>query len=861
MITDGADNQVTVDALADATANAKERISSHVLRTPTIRLPWLDAPGLEVWAKLECQQHSGSFKYRGAVNALMQIPSQRIITASAGNHALATALAGKRFQKEVHVVAPTSASDIKVQRLMNDANVTLLGEDLFEATKEALSIAAESKDDDDGGMYFLSPYADKDVVAGAGTAVMESFEDVGVFDHVFLPLGGGGLAAAIGAWCAQRTPCTRVHCTHPMIFGRQFASDQETGCSISAQLLKATTPTYSDGLAVQLVTQTPFARILDSTIHSVIQISETDTAAAIAEALRLQSILIEGSAATTIAGLRQSAQTHQLQGRVLLLLTGGNIPSSAVAKALVTNVHDPGMRQTLGLRHIVSSVERHGSVAWKQNAKSSAANHNVSTLELWTALASRLQTSVLELGAKFDQKQTLNRDLHLQADDWCPSTFRDIHHQLTLKCNEFSKSLEQHACVRLNLWSIEERYRVLLQLYAMLGSLLDRASSANDQAKRDWFFGAESQHASNCNYDRYGSTELRKIEQKLQNALQLGNRTPIELLLTSSGMAAYQVIQMYLLQKLGAHGTIVVPPYIYFEALEQLEAFSHPTLMYAPTFDADDIMETAERHDAQVVFIDPVANMVHLPATDIRHFARIVSNRASWSSRIVVMDGTMESGGMSVFDWFDGPHAPTVLYYESVSKYLQLGLDLQMGGFLVFPSHLDNRMRTIRRNSGTIMYSRNAFLLPPIDHALYQARMLRLTENAERFSELLGVALALTVEVRYPHLWREYGWRHGGGVVTVRFLQEGMNNKEGLEACIDLILRGAEAMGVPLTKGVSFGFSTTRVSSASSMAQGTDPFLRFSVGCDMAVEDLGDVVIQGVCDYQRAFASGLGTRQ
>jgi threonine synthase len=77
---------VTAFALLDAVEGAHTRIAKHVIRTPTIRLPWLDRPGLQVWAKLESQQHSGSFKYRGAINALSRSNSKFIITASVGNH-------------------------------------------------------------------------------------------------------------------------------------------------------------------------------------------------------------------------------------------------------------------------------------------------------------------------------------------------------------------------------------------------------------------------------------------------------------------------------------------------------------------------------------------------------------------------------------------------------------------------------------------------------------------------------------------------------------------------------------------------------------------------------------------------------
>jgi len=104
-------------------------------------------------------------------------------------------------------------------------------------------------------------------------------------------------------------------------------------------------------------------------------------------------------------------------------------------------------------------------------------------------------------------------------------------------------------------------------------------------------------------------------------------------------------------------------------------------------------------------------------------------------------------------------------------------------------------------------------------------------------------------------VWEQYGWRHGGAPVTLRFYRAGLNNKEGLEACIDAILRCAEKLEVPMTKGVSFGFSTARISSASSMAKDSDPFLRISVGVDKNhVDRLTHAITDGIRQYQEQCA-------
>ncbi|KAH9205523.1 hypothetical protein DL95DRAFT_470514 [Leptodontidium sp. 2 PMI_412] len=369
-----------------------------------------------------------------------------------------------------------------------------------------------------------------------------------------------------------------------------------------------------------------------------------------------------------------------------------------------------------------------------------------------------------------------------------------------------------------------------MDLQATLGSLFERASAATDQSQRDWFFDTEAQNANACNYDRYGSPNLRNLEQRFLSVLGLGDRTPMELLLTSSGMAAYQVIQNYLLQILAPNDIVVLPPYIYFEALEQLQGLKHLCIVHAPTSAVQDIIETAERYNARAVFIDPVANLVTLSVSDVRQFARTVSNQPGWGSRYVIIDGTIASGAMNIYDWFYGAHAPKVFYYESASPAIWIGSsDGRSVGVPVCFRQGDAHDRSQLRGS----------------HVLPQ----RSASTATRLLHVPGTYVSADIEFR-----EVLGWRHGSALVTIRFCRDGMNNKEGLEACIGLILHAAQTLGVPLTKGVSFGFSTSRISSASSMAQGSDPFLRTSVGLDMAqIDDLAEAILTGVKRYVADF--------
>jgi len=124
--------------------------------------------------------------------------------------------------------------------------------------------------------------------------------------------------------------------------------------------------------------------------------------------------------------------------------------------------------------------------------------------------------------------------------------------------------------------------------------------------------------------------------------------------------------------------------------------------------------------------------------------------------------------------------------------------------------------------------------------------MAILTDNAQRFYFILASKLNHIATIHFPHEWRTFGWRHAGSLVTVNFLHTGLNNKEGLVACIETILRMARKEAVLLVKGVRSEFSTCCVSASSSVAQDLDPFLRFSIGIEAEeVDDLARIAVDG----------------
>ena len=169
---------------------------------------------------------------------------------------------------------------------------------------------------------------------------------------------------------------------------------------------------------------------------------------------------------------------------------------------------------------------------------------------------------------------------------------------------------------------------------------------------------------------------------------------------------------------------------------------------------------------------------------------------------------------------------------ESGSKYLQFGLDLQMAGIVVAEKQYLPELNVHRRNTGTVMYQSGVTKFPSYDRKTFLSRMRLLTRNSEILCETLKKLNTdkKKINITFPNNWRELGWKHGGGIVAVNFEDIGINNKPCLDFLIDLIIQECKKEEIPFTKGVSFGFSTIRISAAAAMAQNKPPFLRFSIG-------------------------------
>ena len=199
---------ITLDDVRTAAA----RIAPYVRRTPLVAARSLKEnpyPEGELLLKLECLQVTGSFKARGAANKLMSLTAEEvqrgIITASGGNHGLATAYAGWLGQTRTTVYLPQSASPEKVKKLAAwGARVVVHGRHWDEANAEALGVAGRE------GLTYFHPFADPAVIAGQGTTALEILEQEPLVDDLLVAIGGGGLISGLALTVKALRPSVRI---------------------------------------------------------------------------------------------------------------------------------------------------------------------------------------------------------------------------------------------------------------------------------------------------------------------------------------------------------------------------------------------------------------------------------------------------------------------------------------------------------------------------------------------------------------------------------------------------------------------------------------------------------------------------
>jgi threonine dehydratase len=307
---------------------ARKRINGAVYYSPCRdSIPLSEITTMKIFCKLDNLQRTGSFKERGARNALTQLPSDQqkrgVIAASAGNHAQALAYQGKLLGIPATVVMPKFAPLVKVNNCQKlGATVVLHGKDFGEAKAHAHEIAKER------ALAYIDGYDDPAIIAGQGTMGLEIVEQVPDLDAVIVPVGGAGLLAGVSLAVKTLRPDAKIVAVEAENV-TSFSAALEAGKPVKIALH----PTLADGLAIPQVGSNAF-EIARSLVDQTVTVTEEQIALAILRLVELEKSVVEGAAATTLAACL-SGKLKELAGkRVILLFCGGNIDPNVLSRVI-----------------------------------------------------------------------------------------------------------------------------------------------------------------------------------------------------------------------------------------------------------------------------------------------------------------------------------------------------------------------------------------------------------------------------------------------------------------------------------------------------------------------------------------------
>ncbi len=301
---------VTLDDVRAAAAH----IAREAVRTPLVRLP---VPG-EVYAKCENLQRTGSFKFRGAYNALARLPSQArvrgVVADSSGNHAQGVAAAAALLGIPATIVIPHNAPAIKVER------TRAWGAEIVRcdnASDARMAVALGIRDT--RGCVYIPPFDHADVIAGQGTAGLETVEDLSDVDTVLVCVGGGGLLSGIATAVKALRPNARVIGVEPELAAdatESFRAGERRSWDAAR-----VTRTVCDGVRTQGIGALNWT-VIQALVDDFVTVGET----AVLEATRWYALeaklAVEPTGALTLAAIRSGAFTPT--GKTACIVSGGN---------------------------------------------------------------------------------------------------------------------------------------------------------------------------------------------------------------------------------------------------------------------------------------------------------------------------------------------------------------------------------------------------------------------------------------------------------------------------------------------------------------------------------------------------------
>lgn len=301
--------------------DAASRVYATAVRTPLIRLDPIQRGGPEIFLKLEIFQPIGSFKLRGAANAIGKLPPEALAdgvwTVSAGNAAQGVALAAREAGTRASVLVMDTAPATKI------ANIERLGATIHRAPYDECWRAVEEHRSDRMTGRFVHPFDDDDFISGNGTVALEILDELPDVDAVVASIGGGGLLAGIGAVLREARPSTALYAAEPET-AAPLAASLAAG---SPQRFEAWQASFVDGAGGKSVLPSMWPLLKDSIAASIV-VSLEEAAQAMRLAAQRCHIIAEGAGACAIAAAMSPRVLEAGHRRIVAVVSGGNIDLS-----------------------------------------------------------------------------------------------------------------------------------------------------------------------------------------------------------------------------------------------------------------------------------------------------------------------------------------------------------------------------------------------------------------------------------------------------------------------------------------------------------------------------------------------------
>jgi threonine dehydratase len=309
---------------------AAARIRSHVRRTPLLRTDI--SPGLMV--KPESLQITGSFKARGAFNAVLSLIEREpdvagVVTHSSGNHGQALACAAQAAGLPATIVVPEGVTPAKIAGIRS-FGATLVSDGVTYDNREEIAEAIAASD----GLRLIHPYDDWDVIHGAGTVGLEILEDLAAPGAVVVPVGGGGQISGIALAISALSPETAIIGVEP-----EVASDAAQSLHAGTLQSLASDPvTLAEGVKSKSIGKRNFEVIVgNALVRDVVTVSEEELKDALRVAWTRLKLAIEPTAALTLAAYRTGrVPPGSTEHPTVIVLSGGNFDPATVARLLTS---------------------------------------------------------------------------------------------------------------------------------------------------------------------------------------------------------------------------------------------------------------------------------------------------------------------------------------------------------------------------------------------------------------------------------------------------------------------------------------------------------------------------------------------